>query len=718
MSSQQSSWRSGGGLHHPPGLGHHSVRGFSHPFRPGACRTGTGTPAAGATGGGASGGRSWGDAASAGGSAGLGSQRWGSQSRSGDSSPRPGVPQQGAPAHGGSQPGTSQQRGPQQDPQHRGGAQQHREGQPEGARDSQTAAEGPCWQRPPYATLFALVHSGADEPLPVGPPQLPHRDVQLMVNLQGVPVSQRRAIYDQVTDEAHPLGRVARSVSARHLEGDNASLLIRCKRPHELLAEGIDMVTEAANWRSGAGLEVEIEAPGGGRSSRVRLPVRAVPCERPPGFATVKILGLTPQYAVTGLTQVLLESAGYVVTPDAMPRVGCEFMAPTKPGSRIGRADVVIAYVACPPEDPCLRLLPRRFSMGSQGAKIEVLESMEPIASVGPAWPFAPSQGEFPIDEETGMAMGSAPQGLRGGSRSAPSQQTRPAQHPSSGQERDADAGVSQDPMHVDQHEGHEPGGGPRGPGGACEPPEVEMDEGQAGGGAFSAAPAGVAYETPQYNMWRRTAAFVSWEAAITLITSGGDRGADEIPGEGVDATRVVFDVFERFAWDPEINLWERLQVTSTGQASVPPVVRQWLVQKQYIATYGGDSDSEAELRGPQEGSAGENGSEGRNAQQGQQQQQPQHRRADGVGPDPQPNPASGGPGRGCERGSAAAQQGQPPEETPPRRSTRERRQAPLASELPGSLAASTRAEATMPGTKQDSTRPPHPTAGGARRRP
>jgi hypothetical protein len=146
-------------------------------------------------------------------------------------------------------------------------------------------------------------------------------------------------------------------------------------------------VTEVARWRSGGGLEVEVAGPGGARPAVVRLPVRAVPSERPPGCATVKILGLTPTYAVTGLTEVLLESAGYVVTSNALPRVACEYMAPVKPGSKIGRADVVIAYVWCPQGDPGLRMLPRRFSMGSQWAKIDIYKKR--LTS----WrPWSPSQ--------------------------------------------------------------------------------------------------------------------------------------------------------------------------------------------------------------------------------------------------------------------------------------------------------------------------------------
>lgn len=724
MNSQPSSWRSGGGLQHPPGLGPHHGRGFSHQHRPGAFRAGAGVPAAGAAGGGVCGGRPSVDAG-AGGGAGLGSQHQGSQPRPGDSSSRQGAPQQGVPSQGGSQPGSSQSRGPQQDASHQGGQQPHRGEQAAGGRSSSAAAADPCWQRPPYATLFAIVHAGADEPLPVGPPPLPHRDVQLMVELQGVPVDQRRAIYDQVIDPTHPLGRVARSVSARHIDGDNAALLIRCKPTAVLQGMGIDMATEAANWRAGAGLEVEIAAPGGGRPARVRLPVRAVPSERPPGFATVKILGLTPAYAISGVTAVLLESAGYVVTPDTMPRVGCEFMAPTKPGSMIGRADVVIAYVACPPEDPGLRVLPRRFSMGSQSVKIEVLESMEPITSVGPAWAFAPSQGGFPVDEETGMGMGSAPQGLRGGGQGVtpPPPRTAPRPEPSVARERAATAGVPRDPMHVDQPEEPGPSAGLGTQGGIAEPLEVEMAEGQAGAGVYSTTPVGVAYVTPQYNMWRATAAFASWEAAITHITSGGERGADEIPGEGVDATRVVFDVFERFAWDPVVNLWERLRVNSAGQSSVPSVVRQWLIEMQYIATYGDDSSSEADLPGPQAGSeqrgragAGQPQHQPQQQQQQQQPQQQQHRSVDGVGAGCPHNQATEGQGQGSGREAAAPQRDPQPEEAPLRRSTRERRQAPLASELPGSLAASARAAASASNTQQVPTRPPHPDAGGARR--
>jgi hypothetical protein len=74
--------------------------------------------------------------------------------------------------------------------------------------------------------------------------------------------------------------------------------------------------------------------------------------------------------------------------------------------------------------------------------------------------------------------------------------------------------------------------------------------------------------------------------------------------------------------------------------------------------------------------------------------------------------------GQGHEPGGGqdAAQQGQQHDAAPPRRSTRERRQAPLASELPASLAPPAQAAAGASGVPHEFTRPPHPAAGGARR--
>ena len=130
-----------------------------------------------------------------------------------------------------------------------------------------------------------------------------------------------------------------------------------------------------------------------GRPARIRLPVRPVPRERPPGHATVKILGLTPIHAVSGVTEILLGCAGYGVSVPTGPRVTSEHMAPFAPGSAIGRSDVVIAWVQCPAEDPTLARLPRYFSMGSQSVKIDVTPTHDPPDSLGASWAFGPRQG-------------------------------------------------------------------------------------------------------------------------------------------------------------------------------------------------------------------------------------------------------------------------------------------------------------------------------------
>ena len=345
-----------------------------------------------------------------------GSTQQGGQPRPGTPQPPPqqrqppagGTQQQTATQQGGSRPGSSPPPGSQPGGPEQGGTQPG--GQPPGATGggAETGVDG--WRWAPYEVIDAAVKSGVTKPLPVGPPQQDHTAVELMVELQGVPVDQRTEVIGQLLSHGQPLARITYSISPRHLRGDNAALIVQCKPEHELRALGIDATSEAASLRSGPGLQVELPGPGGGRPARVRLPVRAVPRERPPRCATLKILGLQPRHAVSGLTQGLLECAGYV-TPGALPQIKFEYMALWR-GTPFGRSDVIIAYVECPADDPALRLLPRQFSMGSHGAKIEVLPAFERAQARVPAGAFASAHGSGRMGEEvSGQAARQVPEG-------------------------------------------------------------------------------------------------------------------------------------------------------------------------------------------------------------------------------------------------------------------------------------------------------------------
>ena len=685
MRTSQPSWRStsGGGYGQPPGLGHPTGHCHSRPRASYVPGRGAGASAAGGFAAGAAARASEGSAAGhAAADAGQGSQ--------------PGQEQGQGQGHG---------RGEGASPRAAGHTPEPRPSQQAGSGGGQAPGyAAPRWDRSPYAVLFGVAHANVAEPLPIGPPAQPHRDVQLLVELQGAPVEQRRSVVAQLLSEGHPLSRVARAATVRHIDADNAAMIVQCHSAPELEAVGIDVVTEAARWRSGEGLEVQVEGPNGGRPARVRLPVRAVPSERPPGHATVKVMGLTPMYALTGLTEVLLGCAGYVLSDDAVPRVASEHMAPFKPANGIGKSDMVVAWVACPPDDPTLRRLPRQFSMGSLPAKIEVIPAQESIGSVGPAWAFAPRHGVYPMDEDTGTGMGAVPGGLGarvgGGGRAPEARAAQGGRGP--GVSSPAEGG--DDPMHVD------PPGSPTGASvprasGAGGQDAAMADAAGAPEAARSVHPPGV-YTAQERQAWSCTYVGQRWERAITRATD------DEQAEEGVDAAEVMAAFFARFASGAQgVDVW----AWGEGQA-LPEPVRGWLREEGYVQSYGDSSSSSSgsssdEEEAPNSGGGGPSRARERAPRPGQQQPAPR-----GAAP----AGSAGSPGSRQGRGSSQSGTSQVPqsEEASLRRSTRERRQAHLPSELPESLAASGRASGVSAPGPGASARPPNPSAEGGGRRP
>jgi hypothetical protein len=546
---------------------------------------------------------------------------------------------------------------------------------------------------------------GLGASMPVGPPEQPYRDVLLSVDLQGVPMDQRRDVCKQLANPAHPLGRVAHSVSARHLEAPNASLLVHCRPAAELQAEGIHLATEAASWRGGEGLQVTVAGPGGGRPARLRLPVRGVPSERPPGHATVKVLGMAPQHALAGLTEVLLRCAGYRVSTPGGPWVASEHMPPFTPGGKVGRSDVIIAWVACPQGDPTLANLPRSFSMGSQPVKIDVVPAHEPIGPVGPLSAFLPQRAMYTAGVPEGQGVRQPSEGV--GAGGAGSAQARGVPRPGNGNR----AGTSvpegwsggrepQDEMPVD------PPGPPQGVPADPRPERVseedtEMDEATGEGVTTQRGPSSGVGGPPGYAEWRGSWAGSQWGVAIDRVTT------DEEAQEGVDAVAVEEAFFARFASDPTVNIWDW-----QGDPVLPGAVKQWLRAEGYVLSYRSSSSSEEE---PPDGSQGLPGGPGRGAPAQQQQQQQQH--PPGIAR-PLPGAMTDLPGPGRERGGAGlgSGEGAPPGGQPCRRSSRQRRQAPLPSALPSPLAPST--QASEASSSAALTRPPHPGGRGERRHP
>ena len=86
-------------------------------------------------------------------------------------------------------------------------------------------AAQPAWVRSPYYILDYVALAGTAEHMRVGPPERSHRDVYLLVELQGVPVEQRRGVCAQLLDPAHPIGRIARTIIVRHRDAPNAALM-------------------------------------------------------------------------------------------------------------------------------------------------------------------------------------------------------------------------------------------------------------------------------------------------------------------------------------------------------------------------------------------------------------------------------------------------------------------------------------------------------------
>lgn len=542
--------------------------------------------------------------------------------------------------------------------------------------------------RTPYEVLYAVAHAGTQPLLPVGPPEQPCRDVQLLIELRGVPVEQRQAVCDQLMSPEHPLGRVAHMVSRRHFDSDNAALLVYCRPAAELEEAGVDVVTEAARWRSGEGLVVEVEGAGAGRPYRVRLPVRGVPSERPPGHATVKIIGLTPTYARTGLTEILLGCAGYQVEGDVVPRVASEHVAHCKSSKGVGNAAVVIAWVACPPNDPTLRLMPRSFSTGSLPAKIEVIPAQESIGPTGAAWAFAPRGGVHPMEEFTGVGLGSAPRGLGRGhgvrGRDPPARPNAAAAGGTGPSRAGMEAGGREVPMHAGPQG---PPGGPAGPSQAgAEPPssDIEMEDAEGTRGVFT---------SHEREAWCHTRAGQLWAGAIARATAG-----EYVEGLMADAA-VLEAFFGRYAGGLEgVNLWE----WGEGQC-LPVSVRAWLRLAGYSQSYGDDSDGSSSGTGSddEEGAVSDRGTDTgptlRRSVRRRQQQQDAAPGSSGPASSGQQSPGAGQAAGRSEAPGAAAEASPPAGREPAtggifvRRSARERRQAPLPSDLPGSLAPSSR---------------------------
>jgi hypothetical protein len=522
-----------------------------------------------------------------------------------------------------------------------------------------------------------------------------------------------------VLAHGQPLACMAHSVNARYLHGDKAALLVHCKPVAALRALGIDAVSEAARLRSGEGLVVTVLRPGGPKKER--LPVRAVPVQRPPRRATIKILRMESTYAVCGLTRMLLECAGYGGPGTVMPRVECEFMAQWGSGCPIGRADVIIAYVTCPVDDPELRRLPREFSMGAQRAKIEVLPSLEPLDERDLAGAEGPALGHHPVRDAD---RGRVPEGFGGGdgqggrspAARAPFANGEPVQAAHGAPHA---AGEPPDPRGV-----ADPAGGPGRVG-------VGSQSGRAASDDFPMTDEeGEAAGLPEgYMLWRTTAAAMAWDLAITNVTSGGDRGSDEVPGEGVDEVQVMIDFYIRFNGDPAVDIGASPAAAPGGEGFwVPRAVRQWLTEAQYRSgayeelgpvtssdeDMGVESSEEAEPAGAQVGRRRQS-----RQQQQQPQQQPSRPPSRGAGVRGGPRSGQGVPGQslGVRRAPSPGQGGRRAgSPTGPRRSTRERRQALLASELPESLVAHTHASVCASGTASASHRPPHPIARGVRR--
>jgi hypothetical protein len=245
----------------------------------------------------------------------------------------------------------------------------------------------------------------------------------------------------------------------------------------------------------------------------------------------------------------------------------------------------------------------------------------------------------------------------------------------------------------------------------------VELDDAPMTEAGEEEEEAGRVPPTPSdYLAWRYTRAADLWDAVIT------DATADEVAADGVDPARVMVSFFARFVGDRSINIRVPPGVTPEGKSQLPREVRRWLEEAGYRATYGAlssaatsdvDQEDERSDGGEAEGElAGRPQHQQQQQQQRQQQQQSQPHQAVGVGAGPQHGQAPLGraSGVGAQPGGGIQQ--------PPRRGTRERRQAPLASELPGSLAAMTQAPVGASSGAPAYTRPPQPHAGGARRRP
>jgi hypothetical protein len=422
--------------------------------------------------------------------------------------------------------------------------------------------------------------------------------------------------------------------------------------------------------------------------------------------------GLTPTYALKGLTEVLLACAGYFVSTSTVPRVGVEFMAPFRPGSLIGRSDVIIAHVACPPDDPGLRLLPRRFSMGCQSAKVDVIPAFEPIATVGPAWLYATRQGVYPVDEETGAATGTAPAGLGRGPSTSPA--AGPARVPGGlapGSSREHDgAGAPADPMPVDDPADRREGGELRSEGGPTGLADTIMSDGAAEGSDTPSVSVGGVYTGREFAEWL-TGAGTRWDTALTEATE------DEVPREGVEVAEVLGAFYARFAGDPAVDIRQSPPGGDNERYALPRVVQQWLSDAGYVQAY--DVSSSEEASDAEAGGAVAEGvppgpNAGRSVSRQRQQQQQQQRR-----------PSLRGQGDGLPAPVQAGSTGQAPPgghrprtgvEPPPRRGTRDRRQAPLASELPGSLATSPPTVLGAHAPAHPSSRPPHSAARSVRR--